>query len=485
MKRPAWGLWPRCASTLLLLALQANGAAQTMEQSLTALPPIGGESELTFVETTPLTSIVGAEGQKEIQEPETNDLPPAGLKLDGGVIPIANYIQFGECQTCPPGMVAAEAKPKYPLIIVSGAAQIDGIWFDQDAANAAVVGDARDVAGFRRARLGANGFLAENVRYRMEYDFAFPGRPNFTDVWVDVFDLPTVGHFKVGQWKQPFSMEPATSFRELMFMERSLAFALVPFRQVGAGFFNTAFDEQATWAWSGYRFPTDQFGNVASDNGYGMSTRETMLLYDDGCENIVHLGGGYTYNEPAGNTLRIRSTPEVGFTQLDSNNTTDFPIPFFVNTGFLPTDSYQVVGGEFAAGFGSMVFQSEYMYAMLDRPAGTQLNFPAGYAQLGYVLTGERRKYDKKTAAFTRVVPDVPFGKGSWGAWEVAGRYSALDCNDQDVQGGRLQDLTFGLNWYLNRFTRFEFNYIHPMLDRPVGNDTDADVFGTRAQFDF
>jgi phosphate-selective porin OprO/OprP len=53
------------------------------------------------------------------------------------------------------------------------------------------------------------------------------------------------------------------------------------------------------------------------------------------------------------------------------------------------------------------------------------------------------------------------------------------------VQGGRLQDLTFGLNWYLNRFTRFEFNYIHPMLDRPVGNDTDADVFGTRAQFDF
>ena len=34
---------------------------------------------------------------------------------------------------------------------------------------------------------------------------------------------PTVGHFKFGQWKQPFSMEPATSFRELMFMERSLA----------------------------------------------------------------------------------------------------------------------------------------------------------------------------------------------------------------------------------------------------------------------
>jgi phosphate-selective porin OprO/OprP len=280
-------------------------------------------------------------------------------------------------------------------------------------------------------------------------------------------------------------MEPATSFREIMFMERSLAFALVPFRQVGAGFHNTAFEEQATWAVSGYRFPTDQYGNVAGDNGYGMSTRETFLLYNDEWNNVIHLGGSYTYNEPAGNTLRIRSTPEVGFTQLDANNLTDFPIPFYVNTGFLPTDSYQVVGGEFAAGFGSWVFQSEYMYAMLAEPAGPQLEFPAGYAQLGYVLTGERRNYDHKTAAFGRVVPDCNFGNGYWGAWEVAGRYSAIDLNDEFVQGGYLQDLTFGLNWYLNRYTRFEFNYIHTLLDRPVGNNTESDIFGTRAQFDF
>ena len=125
------------------------------------------------------------------------------------------------------------------------------------------------------------------------------------------------------------------------------------------------------------------------------------------------------------------------------------------------------------------------MYAMLAEPGGPQLEFPAGYAQLGYVLTGERRNYDHKTAAFGRVVPDCNFGNGSWGAWEVAGRYSALDCNDEIVQGGYLQDLTFGLNWYLNRYTRFEFNYIHTFLDRPIGNKTESDIFGTRAQFDF
>jgi phosphate-selective porin OprO/OprP len=60
-----------------------------------------------------------------------------------------------------------------------------------------------------------------------------------------------------------------------------------------------------------------------------------------------------------------------------------------------------------------------------------------------------------------------------------------LDLNDDDVQGGRLQDLTAGVNWFINRYTRWEFNYIHPILDRPVGNETEADIFATRVQFDF
>jgi phosphate-selective porin OprO/OprP len=144
-----------------------------------------------------------------------------------------------------------------------------------------------------------------------------------------------------------------------------------------------------------------------------------------------------------------------------------------------------VIGAELAGGVGSLLYQSEIMCAMINEPAGPFLQLPAGYAQLGYVLTGERRPYNRKTAAYTRVVPTTPFGNGCWGAFEVAGRYSVLDLNDADVAGGRLQDLTFGLNWYLNRNTRFEFNYIHPILERPIGNVTDADVLATRAQFDF
>ncbi|RIK82864.1 MAG: hypothetical protein DCC67_06655 [Planctomycetota bacterium] len=150
-----------------------------------------------------------------------------------------------------------------------------------------------------------------------------------------------------------------------------------------------------------------------------------------------------------------------------------------------PTDNYQIIGGELAAGVGAWLFQSELIYGYLSRDGASQLALPAGYAQLAYVLTGERRPYNSQAAAFGRVTPAAPFGKGRWGAWEVAGRYSFIDLNDDEVTGGRLQDLTLGLNWYLNRFARWEFNYIHAVLDRPAGNETEADVFGARVQFDF
>jgi phosphate-selective porin OprO/OprP len=59
------------------------------------------------------------------------------------------------------------------------------------------------------------------------------------------------------------------------------------------------------------------------------------------------------------------------------------------------------------------------------------------------------------------------------------------------VQGGKLTDLTFGLNWYLNRYTKFQLNYIRACLDHssavygPVVNNSSADIIALRAQIDF
>lgn len=377
-----------------------------------------------------------------------------------------------------------QTKSKYPSITVTGFFQADALWFTQDSANREAVSGVHDVLDFRRARLAAKGNVAENVSYMIEFDFAFPGRPSFMDVYMDISDLP-FGHFRVGQWRQPFSMDALTSVRELTFFERALPFAFVPFRQTGIGFYDTALDERMTWAVSGYRFPTDVFGNVSGDDGYGMSTRFTGLLLSDPDSNQnTHVGFGYTWNEPSTGFTEIRTPPEVGFTQLDFRNV-DFPVPFFVDTGPVPSHTYQVVGFELAQSFGSLVLQSELMYAMVDQIVGPSLTFPGMYAQASYVLTGERREYNRSQGVFDGVDPDENFGANGWGAWEVATRWSYIDLNDNNVRGGRLEDLTFGLNWYLNTHTKFQFQYVRSWLDSPINGASACSIFGVRAQLDF
>ena len=137
----------------------------------------------------------------------------------------------------------------------------------------------------------------------MQMDFGFPGRPTFTDVWVEWTDLPVLGNVRVGQWKQPFSLEVVSSFRYTTFMERSSMFqAFTPFRHLGVGFYNHTEDLMTTWAASLIRTGQDQFGgSLSTVGGNGFVGRVTHLAwYDEASEgrSYLHLGGGYFLNSP-------------------------------------------------------------------------------------------------------------------------------------------------------------------------------------------
>ena len=79
--------------------------------------------------------------------------------------------------------------------------------------------------------------------------------------------------------------------------------------------------------------------------------------------------------------------------------------------------------------------------------------------------------------------PAHDFGPGGSGAVELTARYSSIDLEDGGVSGNEQQNITVGLNWHLNKNTRFMTNYVHTELDDPV--DEGADFLLFRFQIDF
>ena len=453
--------------------------------------------------TPPVSELVDV--QRDVV-PANNEMtaPPAEIPLEQQIDMLRN--QFN-------AMKDGLSKPKFPSVEVHGVFQVDSAWFDQTSANRTAgigttgktIGDIQDGASFRRARLSANGSVMPNMNYFLQMDFAFFGRPTFTDVWMELTKVPVLGNVRVGQWKQPFSLEVVSSFRYTTFAERSLTFqAFVPFRHIAVGFYDWSENERMTWAASAYRPGQDQFGGSLADNGgYAGVGRVTALpMWEDEGNRYLHAGLAYNFVAPKDRMAQFRTIPEyyVGENAGVSPAGTSGQAapgnfngtPFFVDTGKNPIRDYHLLGNELLWVEGPFSWQTEAMYLWANRPADKNAFFWGGYSQVGYFLTGEHRPYNRKQGAIDRIQVKRPIGRPhdpcedwGWGGWEIAARLSHIELNSLDIKGGRLTDFTFGVNWYLNNYSKVQFNYIRAYLDSPTKGDSAADIFGLRAQVDF
>ena len=116
-----------------------------------------------------------------------------------------------------------------------------------------------------------------------------------------------------------------------------------------------------------------------------------------------------------------------------------------------------------------------------------------------YFLTGETRyDYTQQIDPIHPFSPDCPLCDS--GAWEVLGRISRLDVGrevyiDKLATQGQASlgatEATFGLNWYLNKWVRAQFNWEHAWFDDPIkiGNEPKplkvTDALYTRMQLIF
>lgn len=349
-----------------------------------------------------------------------------------------------------------------------GRIQNDWLWISEDNGIKASIGEQEDGVEFRRARLYFSGLIYDNVEFKSQFDFA-GGDVAFKDVYLGLTDLP-FGKIRAGHFKEPFSLEELTSSKYTTFLERALPNAFAPSRNTGVMLHGTALaasDPRMTWAVGAFRDTDD--GDIRNSGGYNFTGRLTWLpWYDNDGASLVHLGAAYSHRSPNDKTARFRSRPEAHLTDR------------FVDTGSFTSDRVDLVGLEAAWVSGPLSLQGEYVYANAD--IASSASFSGYYAQASYFLTGEHRRYKPSEGAFSRVKPKKNYSFGSGlGAWEVAVRYSSLDLNDSGITGGTLNDVTAGLNWYLNPNMKVMWNYVHA----DAGSVGTADMAMMRFQIDF
>ncbi len=428
---------------------------------------------------------------------------------------------------------AAGKKGEYPTARLTGFTQLDGGWSSQDPLNRTTVGNIQDGVGFRRTRLAVLGKAAEFTNYQLELDFSAAGRPSFFDTYAEQTNLPFFGTIRAGQYLQPFSVDAMSGFRNLPLLERSLPFlAFVPFRRVGVMAFNSTQDQRTAWAYS--VFKTGGFNNAplgdsrfATDmgdkGGYSFSTRVTRLVqYDEPSDGryLWQVGGSFDFsglgaNTAAGSTSNVpfyqaRTGPEFALGFPETIPATFGPAsafaatPNFVDTGRYAASNFNLYGLETVYQRGPFSLQAEWMDTQVNSVVGA-VNYNGAYAEVMYRLTGEHRPYDMRFHALKNVIPFADFfslrgdqrGVYGWGAWELCARWSYVDLrNPTRLNGhylagtnasgnGILNDATVGMTWFINAHFKFQFNWIHAILNNSAKGRSLTDLYVTRLQVDF
>ncbi len=388
---------------------------------------------------------------------------------------------------------------------VGGLIQQDYIFLRQDEALKAPpgsgagpsggVGELQDSVFFRRGRIKFDGVAHELIEWDFDCELIAGNNVAFDDLWVGLMNLPVVGNARAGHVKIPMGIESMTSNRAFTFVERAAIFdAFMPEYGPGILLFDSYQDAKFTWAACLHRLDPTGNGTDSGDGQLNGTLRISSLLYGGPeSRHFLHAGAAYSIRDDRDGAVRFRARPEW----RDTTNVATLNNRF-VDTGNISADGFNLYQGELVWVAGALSLQSEYVRADVNADTGTE-SFSGGYAMVSYFLTGESRSYDKRTGRMGRVTPIENFflarkgpnqsrqvGAFGRGAWELAGRYSWVDLDSENVRGGVLENATFGVNWYWNYNFRMQMNYVHTIRDAsaPASISGETDALVLRYSFD-
>jgi phosphate-selective porin OprO and OprP len=392
---------------------------------------------------------------------------------------------------------------------IRGAIQADGHFFSEDGSQKST-----DSFDLKQARIWLEGYVFKNIYYKLMPDFAAGGNI-LPDAYIDYAYDPAI-NLLVGKFKPSLSLERLQGDSDGTFLERAFPTYLASNRDVGIQV-HGAFGKPGYSAESvpgpidSRNFLTYQLAveNGAGDDG---SPNNNAGATYDSKEFVGRVfshpfqhttpwleGFGFglagSYGDSNTQALKNQATPIGRTTYLDYTK---------INSGYAaPT----------ADGDRNRLYPQAYWYA---GPFGLMGEYVTSNQQLSstksskavsikqentawqvlasYVLTGE----DNTFGAVKPIQNFDPF-KGTWGAWQLAARWSELNVDkntftviDPSKSANHATAWTLGVNWYLNSYALIRTDYEQVSFKGGAGSDANhvsnrpsEHVFATRFQLSF
>jgi phosphate-selective porin OprO/OprP len=300
---------------------------------------------------------------------------------------------------------------------------------------------------------------------------------------------------RFGNFKSPFSIDTISSPLFLDEIERSVLALFVPSFELGFMAYGSLWDSVVTYQ-----------AAVTNGRSYLAGTGRTTNDDDESKEAIGRLTLA-PFVQDKGNVLRLLRVGVSG--SVGSANklpmqanfvlaSTELAVAWLIpNTNDFLDGRRSRAAAEFAWSYGPASFRAEALYRSdeVTRPGAAvdeRLLIKAGYAQAGFILTGEDKILD------ARIKPAHPFdlGKGDFGAFELVARmaYAAVErgtllnlVTDLGSNTNRMGSVTVGMNWWPVQNIRFSIDGIHEKYYGSIlflpGGTRESHLYGVLARF--
>lgn len=321
----------------------------------------------------------------------------------------------------------------------------------------------------RAARLGIEGQALKSMNFRLDVDLG-QDKASVKDAYIQFKRNSWV--MTVGQSKIPNSLEWNTAISQTTFMEKAAFRSAFGF---GRGMGVKVSTASNNWSMSAGFFQGNNNFSGATKEGYIAAARGTYGGNINNGKWMVGLSARYKNKKDTGPIrYKAKSITNLSMIMSDYKSKATKEILFAAEVAI-------TVGSFFATA------EHAFVNAIDAITLRENVKLYGGYAEVGYILTGERRPLNIKVGSWGRHLVSNPVGKGGNGLWQISARYDKLDLTNNGAFGGEQSSYILSLSWYLSSYLRTMLDYGHTKVKNrfTMGTSNSANVVGLRLNVDW